>query len=275
MALNVGDLVAYLRADDTKLASGLASAKSKLDSFGESAKAGLKAAGAVAGVAVGGAIASGVAANLDIGEGRAKLAAQLNLSKEDSARLGEVAGKVYANNWGDNLDQINDAMRSVGQNIGDVSTMSSGELQKVTESALALSSTFDVDLATATEAAGKLIKNGLAKDSTEAFDIMTAGFQNGVDRSGDFLDTLNEYSPQFKKLGIDGEQATAILSAGLKAGARDTDTIADAFKEFSLRSIDGSKSTADAFHAIGMSADYFGQEIAAGGDRANRATQQS
>lgn len=268
MALNLGELVATLRADDTKLDAGLSGGKAKLKAFGDGAKTALATAGAAAAAAIG----VGIAQNLDIGAGRAKLAAQLDLTAEDSARIGAVAGQVYADNWGESLDDVNAAIRAVGANIGDVTRMSASELKGVTEAALALSDTFDVDLAQATEAAGKMIKNGLAKNSTEAFDVMTRGFQLGLDKSGDFLDTINEYSPQFAKLGIDGTHALSILQAGLQAGARDTDTIADAFKEFSLRSIDGSTQTAAGFKAAGLDAKKMASEIAKGGPAAQSAT---
>jgi phage-related minor tail protein len=268
VALNIGELVAYLRSDDSQLRQGLGRAQERVRGFGESAKAGLATAGAAAGAMIG----VGIAQNLDIGAGRAKLAAQLDLSKDDSARIGAVAGKVYANNFGENLDQINETIKAVGNNLGDVTRMSSSELQKVTQNALALSDVFGVEVTQSTEAAGKMIKNGLAKNSTEAFDIMTKGFQLGLDKSGDFLDTINEYSPQFSKLGIDGAHALTLLSAGLKAGARDTDTIADAFKEFSLRSIDGSKATVDGFKAIGLNATTTARDIAKGGPAAQAAT---
>jgi len=269
VALSLGELVAYLKADDTKLKAGLRGAQEKLKSFGKAAAVGLGVAGAAAGAA----LAAGVVGNLDVGEGRAKLAAQMNLSSEDSARIGKVAGQVYADNWGESLSHVNEAIRAVGQNLGDVTDMSNAELQKMTEQALALSQTFDLDLNTATEAAGKLIKNGLAKNSTEAFDIITSGMQNGADRSGDFLETLNEYAPQFAKLGYSGEQALAILQTGLKAGARDTDTVADAFKEFSIRAIDGTAQTADGFSSLGLNAEKAAAQIGKGGPAAAAMTQ--
>jgi len=268
VALSIGELVAYLKTDDTQLRAGLTRAEGGLRDFGQSAKQGLAVAGAAAGTAIG----VGIAQNLDIGAGRAKLAAQLDLSAEDSARIGAVAGKVYANNFGGSLDEVNTAIRAVGDNLGDVTKMSAKDLQQVTQSALALADVFGADVTQSSEAAGKMIKNGLAKNSTEAFDIMTKGFQLGLDKSGDFLDTINEYSPQFAKLGIDGPHALTLLSAGLKAGARDTDTIADAFKEFSLRAIDGSKGTAEGFKAAGLDAKRLAKDIAAGGPAAQAAT---
>ena len=149
------------------------------------------------------------------------------------------------------------------------------DVESVTAKALDLATAFDQDVGAASAAAGQLIRTGLAKDATEAFDIITAGMQSGVNKSGDFLETLNEYSPQFAKLGISGTQALGILQDGLKAGARDTDVIADAFKEFSIRSIDGSKLTAEGFKLAGLDAKTMAAEIAKGGDSALGATQQT
>jgi phage-related minor tail protein len=269
VALNIGELVAYLKSDDSQLRQGLNQAQERVRGFGESAKQGLAVAGAAAGAMIG----VGIAQNLDIGAGRAKLAAQLNLSKDDSARIGAVAGQVYADNWGGSLDEINASIKAIGNNIGDVSKMSSADLKSMSESALALADTFDLDVNDSTRAAGQLMKTGLAANATEAFDIITTGMQTGVDKSGDFLDTLNEYSPQFAKLGITGTQALGILQDGLKAGARDTDAIADAFKEFSIRAIDGSTTTSDGFKAIGLNAKTASAAIAKGGDGAATMTQ--
>lgn len=238
---------------------------------GQAAAVGLGAAGAAGGAM----FASGLAANMNIEVANDKLAAQLGLTTEEAEKAGEVAGEVYGNNWGSSIEDVNAAIKSVGDNLGDVGTLSKAELQGMTESALALASTFDVDVAESTRAAGALIKNGLAKNSTEAFDIITAGFQNGANKAGDFTDTISEYSPQFKKLGFDGKYTLDLLSEGLKAGARDSDVLADAFKEFGLRAIDGSKTTVQAYKDIGLNAKDTAKAIAGGGPAAQVATQQT
>lgn len=246
-------------------------AGSKMATFGK----GLAVLGGAAGAAAGGLLAKGFADNLNIEKGNAKLAAQLNLSKGEADKAGKVAGQVYADNWGESTEQINDAIRAVDTNLGDVGKTSSAALKSMTEDALILAETFDKDVNESTAAAGALIKNGLAKDATEAFDIITAGFQNGVNKADDFTDTLTEYSPQFAKIGIDGKDALNLLSAGLKAGARDTDVIADGFKEFGLRAIDGSKTTVQAYKDIGLNAEKTAAAIAKGGPSAREATQQT
>lgn len=275
MALKLGELVAYLKADDGPLVTGLKGAGDKLKDFGSSMKTGLKAAGAAAGAAVGAALALGVSKNLELGEARAKLTAQLGLSAEDAGTYGKLAGEVYAGNFGESLGDVNEAIRNVKINLGDIGDVGEDSFAKATEAALTLSSVFGVDVAQSSEAAGKLVKNGLAKNSAEAFDIIAAGMTSGVDKSGDFLDTINEYSPQFKKLGISGTQMLGILQDGLKGGARDTDVIADSFKEFSLRAIDGSKTTGDAFKGLGLDAKQTAKDIAGGGPAAATATQET
>lgn len=226
----------------------------------------------VAGAAGGAALSVGFARAADLEEGQAKLQAQLGLTAEQAGEYGALAGSVYADNFGTDMGAVNAAIRSVQDNLGSLGDIGEEAFRGATEAALTLADTFEVDVAESSQAAAALVKNGLAKNSTEAFDILTAGFQGGADKAGDFLDTITEYGPQFAKLGIDGGQALSILRGGLKAGARDTDVIADAFKEFSLRAIDGSDAVRAGYKAIGFDARATAADIAAGGERANDAT---
>ena len=261
---DVGDAVQGLRS----ISSETEQVESKFKGFGKAIGGAMAAAGAAAG----GLLAKGLTDNLDIGAANAKLAGQLGLTQDEADKAGKVAGAVYAANWGGSIEEINETIRSVSTNLGSVADTSEADLTKMTTAAQTLSDVFGVDVAESTKAAGQLIKNGLAKDSTEAFDLIAAGFRDGADGSGDFLETLTEYSPQFQKLGIGGSQALALLEDGLKAGAKDTDVIADAFKEFSLRAIDGSKATSDAYKGLGLDAKATAADIAAGGQTANGAT---
>jgi hypothetical protein len=242
-------------------ASGAAT--SGLDSIKESI-AGL-AAGAVGGAALMSAFWDNVSAGMD----NDKLSAQLGLTEQDSARAGKVAGELYRNAYGDSLADVNEAVRAVVNNIG--ADFGDVDFQSITAKVMNLSTAFDVDLGDTTAAVGQLMRTGMAKDATEALDIVTAGFQSGIDKSGDFLDTLNEYGVQFNKLGIDGPVALGLLSQGLQAGARDSDLVADAIKEFSIRAVDGSKTTADGFKAIGLDAETMGSKIGQGGNVAEQA----
>lgn len=225
------------------------------------------------GITAGVALGTGIAGSLNIGAANDKLAGQLGLTAQEAERAGTVAGQVYGANFGSSIEQVNTSIKALGGAMGDLGDIGDEELARLSKKALTVANTFDVDVNEATKAAGQLVKNGLAKDMDEAFDVVTKGFQGGLNASDDFLATLNEYSPYFKNLGVEGPEVLAILSRGLKAGARDTDYIADAFKEFNIRVIDGSKTTAEGFKAIGLNASTMGKEFAAGGDRAEKALQ--
>jgi hypothetical protein len=145
------------------------------------------------------------------------------------------------------------------------------DLEKVTAMALDLARAFDLDVGQAAAAAGQLIRTGLVDNATEAFDVMTRGFQQGANKADDLLETLTEYGTLFREAGISAKVATGLMVQGLSAGARDADKVADAIKEFTIRGKDGSKATAEGFKALGLSSDWMAQKIAAGGDLAAEA----
>lgn len=272
MADGTTSLLFKLLGDPTDLERAFKKGEDSAEGF-KGKLSGLGAAAGVAGAAAGTLLAAGFAENLQIEDANAHLEAQLGLTQEEAGRYGELSGQVYADNFGDSIGGVNDAIRGVETNLGSLADLGDDAFTRATEAALTLSEALGVDVTESTQAAAALVKNGLAKDSTEAFDIIAAGYQNGTDKAGDFLETLTEYSPQFSKLGISGGQALGILMDGLQAGARDTDVIADAFKEFSLRAIDGSKLTSDAYKTLGLDAEDTAAKIAGGGVEANAATQ--
>lgn len=210
-------------------------------------------------------------AGLDVQAGQAKLNAQLGLTKSQAGIVGKAAGRLFSGGYGSGMDQINDAVKSVILNVSGMREASEADLERISGKVVNTANIFDQDLGGVTKAVGQMMKTGLAKSADEALDIITKGFQGGADKSEDFLDTLNEYGVQFHKMGLSGAQATGIISQGLKAGARDGDLVADAIKEFSIRAVDGSATTAAGFKMIGMSGEKMGKVIAKGGDFANEA----
>ena len=221
-----------------------------------------------AGLGLGAIISKGIADNLDIQAGTAKLGAQLGLTKNVADAAGRTAGEVYRDNFGNSMADVNEAIKAVGNNLVDLNTAGQPQIKQLSEAALGIASTFNVDVNEATRAAGQLVKNGMAPDFQSAFDLITRGFQSGLDIGGDFLDTINEYAPQFHKIGLDGPTAFGLVSQFLKAGARDADFAADAVKEFGLRAIDTAKTTTDAYESLHLNADEMRQAIAAGGPTA-------
>ena len=180
-----------------------------------------------------------------------------------------VMENVYGNNYGDSMADVADAVATVSQQM---KGLSDGELQSVTEGAFALRDVFQYDVAESVRAANALVNNfGISGD--DAMNLIAAGAQNGLDFSGELLDTISEYSVQFAKVGIDADQMFQIMQAGADSGAWNLDKVGDAIKEMSIRVVDGSDTTAAGFQAIGMDADIMAQKFAAGGETAQQAFQ--
>lgn len=229
---------------------------------------GTRLAGA-AGVVLGGLLSKGFIDSLGAEASNDQLAGQLGIQNpEFASSLGKSAGKIYANNFGESIPQVNEALSKVLQNGLLPEDASNADIENITEKALTLSSVFGQDLSKTTKSVSTLIKTGLVGDASEGFDVLTRGFQQGVDVSDDFLDTMIEYPTLFRNLGLDATTATGLLSQGLKGGARDSDKVADALKEFSIRAVDGSTQTAAGFKALGLDAGVMAQRIGAGGDSA-------
>lgn len=234
---------------------------------------GLKVAGAAAAVATGAVISEGIAKSLEFGEASAKLHAQLGENNPFFEKAGEVAGHLYSHAYGENLGEVNEAVKTVIQSGALMGDTTSANLEKISARAMSLSSAFGQDLTGTMNAVTQMLRTGLAPNAEAALDILAKGFQNGNDKAGDLLDTFNEYGTQFRKLGIDGTMAMGLISQGLQAGARDADVVADAIKEFSIRAVDGSKTTADGFKAIGLNAEDMAKKIGQGGPVAEAALQ--
>ncbi|MFZ5645818.1 MAG: phage tail tape measure protein [Bacillota bacterium] len=196
-----------------------------------------------------------------------KLQASLGLTADEAKRLGDVAREVWKDGFGENIDEVNQALVNVRQNMAGLAEV---ELAQVTEGALTIAQVFEQDVKEVTASAGVMMKN-FSISGQEALDLITVGFQKGGDFSGELLDTLREYSPQFKSLGLSADQAMAMLISGAQAGAWNLDKVGDAMKEFNIRAQDGSKTTAEGFAAIGLNAQEMGAAIAKGGEDAQKA----
>lgn len=239
--------------------------------------AGFNKAAAVAGGVAGAAMVAGLSGAFEQEDALAKLKAQAGQAPW-AAAAGEAAGNLYANAYGDSLATVAEATKGVLQQGllgGDASV---AEIEGITGKVMSLAQAFDQDVTGAVNAASQMVKTGLAKNADEALDILTVGFQSGADKAGDLLDTFNEYGTQFRELGIDGASALGLLQQGLGAGARDADIVADALKEFSIRSktatkdsLDFDQNVADAFKSLGLNAERMGKAFNRGGDVARDA----
>lgn len=196
----------------------------------------------------------------DVATATANIQAELGTTAEETERLGDIATDVWGNNFAGSITEAAGAVGLVRQQLGD---MSDNELQNATENAFRLQDVFGVEVPESVDAAKTLMEQfGLT--SEQAFDFIAKGFQNGLNRSDDFLDTIGEYSVQFASGGAGADEFFSLLESGMQGGMLGTDKAADAFKEFRVRIQDGSTLTAESLEMIGLSADDISQRMADG-----------
>lgn len=265
-------LAMVLSARDEGVAGVLGGIDKQVSSFGESLKgafAGLGALGIVEGITSG--ITSIVGGAIEAADATGRLQAQLGLTADQAAELGQVAQNVFRGGFGESASEVNAALATVRQNLGDIGAEA---IQGATEAALTLKDLFGAAETESTRTVSVMMKNFDGLSETQAFDIITAGYQSGLDFSGEYLDSLREYSPQFAKLGYSAEQMFAIFKGGAEGGAFNLDKVGDAMKEFAIRAIDGSKLSAEGYKLLGLDAEQMTATIAAGGPAAQKATEQ-
>jgi hypothetical protein len=254
-----------------KAGDGLGKIGGKLtEGLGKAAKAGpLMVAGA--GLAIGGVVMGGISKALEQGNIKATLAAQLGLAGADADKYGAAAAELYKTGYGASIQETADITKAAFEN-GLVSVKSTKQaIMEVGQQVAVYAKLTGEDAVKSTAAVSQMLKTGLAKNATEAFDILVKGQQLGINKSEDLLDTFNEYGTQFRKLGLDGKDALGLINQMLQGGARDSDTAADAVKEFSIRAVDGSKTTVDAYKSLHLNVEKTTAAFGKGGPAAKKA----
>ena len=196
-----------------------------------------------------------------------QMASATGAAGEELENLRDVMENVYVDNFGEDVADVADAVALVDRNMAN---LDKNGLTNATEGALALRDAFEYDVAESTRAAEAIRKN-FGSSAEEAFSLIAAGAQNGLDYSGELIDTINEYSSQFSKLGFTADGMFNLLQSGADSTAWNLDKVGDAIKEFSIRAIDGSDTTVAAFKDLGYNAEEIMATFAAGGEGANEA----
>ncbi|MDF2802346.1 MAG: minor tail protein [Anaerocolumna sp.] len=198
-----------------------------------------------------------------------QLQASTGYANDSMGTLKQSMLDIYNDNFGENFEDIGESLKIVAQQWQG----NSNEIKGLTEDALALRDTFGYDVNESFRAANQLIQQfGVSGD--EAYSMIAQGAQRGLDKNGDLLDTINEYSTQFKSSGFSAEDFFHVLQTGNEAGAFSMDKVADSIKEFGLRMKDGSKSTTDALQSLGLNATQTMTKFAKGGTDAQQVFQE-
>lgn len=195
--------------------------------------------------------------------------ASTGATKEEMEGLREVMKNVYAGNFGEDMNEVAEAVSVVKKSLGGTEK----QIQQVTEAAFGFRDTFGYDIPESTRAASMLMKT-FGTDALHAYDLMAKGAQKGLDFSEEMLDSITEYAPQFAKAGLSAEQMFNIMASGYEAGAWNLDKVGDAVKELNIRLVDGSKTTAEGLEMIGLNADEVAKKMSEGGDVATETYKQ-
>lgn len=262
-------VVSFAGSIDPSLGKALDDVTGKLDNVNWKAVA---VGGAVGGIAVatGKAVVEAGKYLADLGTeyntAINQLSAATGATGDELDALGESVKNIYAQGLGDDFADVADGLAATQQ----ASDLTGEALERATAAGFNLRDVFDYDVSESARAASALMKN-FGIDAEEAYGLIAVGAQNGADKNGDLLDTLNEYSPQFAALGLSADQFIGTLVEGADAGLFSIDKVGDAVKEFNIRAKDGSDTSREAFESLGLNADKMFAAFAAGGDTAEAA----
>lgn len=236
-------------------AAGLDKLKSGMGSVTDiSKKAGLAMAGLGAGAVIGGIAAAGAGAYQvtsalnETNQAANNLQAQLGLTGEEAAALADVGRNVFANNWGDSIEEANAVLGQTKLLFGDLNNT---ELQNVTEQAFAIRDAFGVEIEGGLAAAQRMA-GAFGISATEALDMLAGGMQMTGEEGNELALLFQEYSGHLAQLGFQGPDVMSAIASGMQAGAFEGDKVLDMFKEMNIKMTEGSDATRDALSRLGL-----------------------
>ncbi|EGU9561032.1 phage tail protein [Listeria monocytogenes] len=137
------------------------------------------------------------------------------------------------------VDSYEEAGEALTQTKRQLQNLNDTDLASVTEKSVAFSKTFDADMTESLRGANALMET-YGMTGEQAFDIMTVGAQNGLNKTDELGDNLAEYASQFEQNGYSAQGMFETLEAGLSGGAYNLDKVNDLVKEFGIRISDDS-----------------------------------
>lgn len=186
--------------------------------------------------ALGGSLASAGLADRfnDATTSAGAMRAQLGLTGDEAREFDAISKQVYRNNFGDTMGHASQVTGVVHQSLGLVGD----ELSNATQLIFSVSDAFEhvgADTQMMTDNLRVMKASWPGLDETRGLDLIANSFQSGTGNAGDLLDTIQEYSPIFADMGFSADDMFLILNEGMRNGARNTDFLADAFKELGIR----------------------------------------
>lgn len=238
------------------------------------AAAGPAIVGIIAGLGIGAAIGKAIGSGVELEDSKAKLQASLMAFDPALAKMaGEAAGKLYADGYGESMEEVNGTTQAVLSSFKELKNGSSAQIEELTKRALNLGQIADVDADRLSQVASQLVTQGFAKDGVEAMDQLGAAMSR-VPKAlqADIVDALDEYAPFMKSIGKGGEQGISMLVKSAEKGMYGIDKFGDSLKETTLRigNIDD-KAAQEALTNMGLNSVQISRDIVSGGEAGSKA----
>lgn len=227
--------------------------------------------GIIAGIGLGAAVTGIVSTASEFESAMGRIEAKTALTGAELERLEGVATDVFTSGFGESITGISDDMSILSNTF---KGFTDTQLTNLGKGIYTVTDLWGQDFNEVSRTISVLQKNFEGLGETEALDAITYGFQNNLDFSGELLDTLREYSPQFSEMGMGLGNMISVLQSGTSAGAWSLDKIGDSIKESHLRMGALDKATVDAYTSMGLNADEYVSKISKGGDVGNKAFQE-
>lgn len=227
-------------------------------------------------IAFGAAAAGAVVMGADVVGEVARMNAQLGLTGEVAAQMGDEVGQVLRSGLAGNAADAAGAVGALTSQFAYLGSEGEKTAAELSRNFLAFTDTFGVSMEETTQTVGQLVGSGLAADATEGIDMLMASFQRVPAAMRDELpEIINEYGTHFQGLGFSGEEAFGLLVSAAERGKWALDKTGDSLKEFQIRGSDMSTASVEAYDALGLSAEEMSRKIVEGGPGARDALMQT
>lgn len=152
---------------------------------------------------------------LDLDDAVAKVNAQTGNAIPNAREL--ISG-IFYDDLGDSIDQVGNMVIAAGQ--------MHVPIDEAVRAALEFTHTFkDQNPQLVLTTLDQMVKNGLAPDIKTAGDNLTVAFQNGANKGGDLLQTINDNAGAIHDLGLTGPQAMEVFTSGMDAGFKSSQDV--------------------------------------------------
>jgi phage-related minor tail protein len=235
----VGDIFVRLGLNVQDFQKGLKKAEASMKDVGEGfQKTGESMARAIS-LPLAGIGALAVKGAIDVQKSQGNIQAQLGITKDEAEKLQGVVNNLFSEGLGGDITEVQNSVTTVIRNLHSLEGASNDTVEKVARNTMNLAKTFDSDAGEITKTINGMQESFDGLSVEESFDLITNGFQNGLDYSGEFLDSVNEYSGQFSNLGFSVGEMFTLFQKGAESGAFQLDKVGDVMKEFNIRLSDG------------------------------------